>query len=125
MRALPHIENFLRTPDERFQNLPDFDYTPHYTQIGGLRVAHIDEGPRDAADTILLMHGEPTWGYLYRKMIPVFLQAGHRVVAPDLIGFGRSDKPKKEGAHGFHWHRQVLLEQEVVEHWVTPVEQLD
>ncbi|NDH46012.1 MAG: alpha/beta fold hydrolase, partial [Actinobacteria bacterium] len=91
----------LRTPDDRFVNLPGWPYAPQYTTIASgvsgdsttLRIAHIDEGPRDSAATVLCMHGEPSWSYLYRKMIPVFVAAGHRVVAPDLIGFGRSDKP--------------------------------
>jgi len=88
----------LRTPDDRFRGLPDFAYEPRYVEIpdgdgGSLRVAVIDEGPADAAETILCLHGEPSWSFLYRHMIPVFVAAGHRVVAPDLVGFGRSDKP--------------------------------
>ncbi|MEO8857081.1 MAG: haloalkane dehalogenase, partial [Burkholderiaceae bacterium] len=75
-----------------------------------LRMHYLDEGPRDAPWTWLCLHGNPSWSYLYRKMIPVFLQAGHRIVAPDLIGFGKSDKPKKDAMHGFSWHRQILLE---------------
>ncbi len=102
MQTLPTIRKILRTPESRFANLPDFPYTPQYTDIGAgdigqagatrLRIAHIDEGPRDGA-IVLLMHGEPTWSYLYRKMIPVLVAAGYRVIAPDLVGFGRSDKP--------------------------------
>ncbi len=89
----------LRTPDERFAGLPGFPFQPHYTEIpsgdgGALRAAYVDEGPRNA-DPVLLMHGEPSWSYLYRKMIPILVQAGHRAVAPDLIGFGRSDKPTR------------------------------
>jgi len=85
----------LRTPDERFVGLPDFPFAPHYIEIddgdgGRLRVHYLDEGPSDAAP-VLLMHGEPSWCFLYRTMIPVLTAAGHRVVAPDLIGFGRSD----------------------------------
>jgi hypothetical protein len=91
-RTLPVISKVLRTPEERFANLPDFPYSPRYTEVGGLRIAHIDEGPRDAPP-ILLMHGEPTWSFLYRKMIPVLVAAGFRVIVPDLVGFGRSDKP--------------------------------
>ncbi|MFM7493938.1 MAG: alpha/beta fold hydrolase, partial [Acidimicrobiaceae bacterium] len=87
----------LRTPDDRFVNLRDWPYEPHYTEIRhdnqALRIAHVDAGRRDAKDVVLCMHGEPSWSYLYRKMIPVFTGAGHRVVAPDLVGFGRSDKP--------------------------------
>lgn len=81
----------VRTPDERFKNLPGFDFEPHYVEIGGLRVHYLDEGPPDA-NPVLLMHGEPSWCYLYRKMIPPIVEAGHRAIAPDLIGFGRSDK---------------------------------
>lgn len=87
----------LRTPDERFAKLKDFPYAPHYTMIRDddgtdIRIHHIDEGPRDA-EPILLMHGNPTWAYLYRKMIPGLLQTGRRVIAVDLVGCGRSDKP--------------------------------
>lgn len=91
----------LRTPDDRFADLPDFPFDPNYAEIaavpgdpssGTLRVHYLDEGPRDAAP-VLLMHGEPSWSFLYRHMIPVLVEAGHRVVAPDLVGFGRSDKP--------------------------------
>jgi tRNA(adenine34) deaminase len=107
-------EDALRTPEERFRDLPGYPWAPHYLSdlpsLGGLRMHHLDEGPRDAPLTWLCLHGNPAWSYLYRKMIPVFLQAGHRVVAPDMIGFGKSDKPKKEQAHSFSWHRQVLLE---------------
>jgi len=83
---------YVRTPDARFAALTDFPYEPHYVEVDGLRMAWVDEGPRDAAP-LLLLHGEPTWSYLYRRMIPILLAAGHRIVAPDLIGFGRSDKP--------------------------------
>lgn len=81
----------LRTPEERFQNLPDWPYEPHYLDIEGLRMHYVDEGPRDASP-IVLLHGEPTWAYLYRKMIPGLVSAGYRTIAPDFIGFGRSDK---------------------------------
>jgi haloalkane dehalogenase len=91
--------DFLRTDDSCFDNLPDYNYSPNYLMVddsegGQLRVHYLDEGPKDAAP-ILLMHGEPTWSFLYRKMIPILVQAGHRVIAPDLVGFGRSDKPSK------------------------------
>ena len=89
----------LRTPDDRFANLPGFAYTPHYTEHAGARVHYVDEGPADAAVTALCLHGNPSWSYLYRHMIPVFTEAGLRVVAPDLVGFGRSDKPADEAAH--------------------------
>lgn len=94
----------LRTPDERFENLPGFDFPPHYIEIDGLRVHYIDEGPPDASP-ILLMHGEPSWSYLYRKMIPILAAAGHRVIAPDLIGFGRSDKPME--TKDYSYQKQV------------------
>lgn len=94
---LPVVERVLRTPEHCFADVPDFAYTPHYLTLqapqgAAVRVAYIDEGPRDAP-VVLLMHGEPTWSFLYRKMIPPLLAAGLRVVAPDLVGFGRSDKP--------------------------------
>jgi pimeloyl-ACP methyl ester carboxylesterase len=97
----------MRTPDERFANLPGFAWQPHYLEWRGLRVHHLDEGtgPR----TLLCLHGEPTWSYLYRKMIPPFLAAGYRVVAPDFIGFGRSDKPVEEEVYDFEFHRNMLL----------------
>ncbi|HEX6039343.1 haloalkane dehalogenase [Longimicrobium sp.] len=82
----------LRTPDERFANLPEWPFTPRYAEVDGLRIACVDEGPRDAPPVVML-HGEPSWSYLYRKMIPVFTAAGFRAVAADLPGFGRSDKP--------------------------------
>jgi haloalkane dehalogenase len=82
----------LRTPDERFVDLPDYPFAPHYVEGDGLRVHYVDEGPREA-DPVLLLHGEPSWSYLYRAMIPILAAAGQRVIAPDLVGFGRSDKP--------------------------------
>ena len=103
----------LRTPDERFSVLPGFPYEPHYIDdLSGyesLRLAYIDEGPADAESTFLCLHGEPTWGYLYRKMIPVFTAAGHRVVAPDFYGFGRSDKPIDDSVYTFSFHREALF----------------
>lgn len=99
----------LRTPDERFAGLPGYGFAPHYTEHAGLRVHHLDEGPADADVTALCLHGNPSWSYLYRHMIPVFTAAGLRVVAPDLIGFGRSDKPVDEAAHRFDFHRDMLL----------------
>ena len=105
---------YLRTPDERFADLPGYPWPPHYLSdlpsLGGLRLHYLDEGPADAPVTWLCLHGNPAWSYLYRKMIPVFAAQGDRVVAPDLIGFGKSDKPKKDSFHTFSWHRQVLLE---------------
>lgn len=94
----------LRTPEERFRDLPDFPYRPRHVDVGdGLRMAYVDEGPRDGRP-ILLMHGEPTWSFLYRKMIPVLTQAGLRAVAPDLIGFGRSDKPSRPEDYTYARH---------------------
>jgi len=93
----------LRTPDERFLNLPGFPFLPHYLEVGGLRMHYVDEGPRGAAP-LLLLHGEPSWSYLYRKMIPVFTAAGLRAIAPDLIGFGRSDKPARREDYTYQRH---------------------
>jgi haloalkane dehalogenase len=98
----------LRTPDERFANLPGFSFAPRYHEHEGARVHYVDEGPRDATVTALCLHGNPAWCYLYRHMIPVFGSAGLRVVAPDMIGFGRSDKPVDEAAHRFDFHRNLL-----------------
>jgi len=103
MNALPIVTDFLRTDESCFSQVPDFPYTPHYLEVGGLRVAYIDEGPRDAP-AVLLMHGEPTWSFLYRKMIPVLLAAGCRVIAPDLVGFGRSDKPTRAADYSYLNH---------------------
>ncbi len=98
----------LRTPDDRFADLPDFPFTPHYAEIddldgGSLRVHYLDEGPTDAGP-ILLLHGEPSWAYLYRHMIPPLVEAGHRVVVPDQVGFGRSDKPAETGDYSYARH---------------------
>lgn len=110
----PLREDALRTPEARFANLPGYPWPACYLNdlpaLAGLRMHYLDEGPADARLTWLCLHGNPSWSYSFRKMMPVFLAAGHRVVAPDLIGFGKSDKPKKEAAHSFNWHRQVLLE---------------
>lgn len=108
----------LRTPDDRFADLPHFPYTPRYVDIddtagGRLRVAYLDEGPRDA-EVVLLMHGEPSWSFLYRKVIPVLLDSGLRVVAPDLVGFGRSDKPADAADYTYDrhvaWMRSALID---------------
>ena len=93
----------LRTPDDRFTNLPGYPFVPHYVEVDGLRIHYVDEGSREAAP-VLLMHGEPSWSYLYRKMIPVLVAAGHRVVAPDLVGFGRSDKPASREDYSYQRH---------------------
>jgi haloalkane dehalogenase len=103
------MSNTLHTPAARFVGLPGFDYAAHHTQHAGYTVSYVDEGPRDASVVALCLHGNPTWSYLYRHMIPVFTAAGLRVVAPDLIGFGRSDKPADEAAHSFEFHRNMLL----------------
>jgi pimeloyl-ACP methyl ester carboxylesterase len=101
--------NVLRTPDARFGDLPGYAFAPHWLEWCGYRIHHLDEGPRAAPVTALCLHGNPAWSYLYRHMIPVFAGAGLRVVAPDLIGFGRSDKPTDEGAHTWELHRGMLL----------------
>lgn len=98
----------VRTPDECFRDLPEFPYTPNYSEIdngdgGRLRVAWIDEGPA-AADPVLLLHGEPSWSFLYRRMVPVLTAAGRRVICPDLVGFGRSDKPARIEDHSYARH---------------------
>ncbi len=98
-----------RTPDDRFENLPDFDFAPHYLEIDGYRVHYLDEGPADG-EVILLIHGEPTWAYLFRKMIPVLVEAGHRCIVPDLIGFGRSDKPASMDTHTYKFHVDAMTE---------------
>ena len=102
---------FVRTPDERFANLSGYDFAPHYVDIDGLRMHYVDDGP-SAADPVLLLHGEPSWSYLYRKMIPPLVAAGHRVIAPDLIGFGKSDKPTSQSDYSYaghvDWMRQFI-----------------
>ena len=94
---------FVRTPDSCFQNLPDFPYEAKYIDIDGLRQGYVDEGPADA-DPVLLLHGQPSWSYLYRKMIPVFVDGGHRVIAMDFVGMGRSDKPIDIGYYSYLGH---------------------
>lgn len=97
----------LRTPDEQFVNLPGYNFEPHYIVIQDLRLHYVDEGPADAAP-ILLLHGEPSWSYLYRKMIPILLQGGHRVIAPDLVGFGRSDKLLDKKDYSYQMHIDIM-----------------
>ncbi|HEY8545150.1 MAG TPA: haloalkane dehalogenase, partial [Acidimicrobiales bacterium] len=104
----------LRTPDDRFEGLPDFPFTPHYVHVddtegGPLRVHYLDEGPPDG-ETVLLLHGEPSWSFLYRRMIPVLVDAGLRCVAPDLVGFGRSDKPAERSDYTYARHVEWLRE---------------
>ena len=98
----------LRTPDEQFAGLPEYPFAPNYATVTAadgteLRVHYVDEGPRDAAP-VLLMHGEPSWSFLYRRVIPVLVAAGHRVIAPDLVGFGRSDKPADVADYSYAAH---------------------
>jgi len=97
----------LRTPDERFVDLPGYDFQPHYITIQNLRLHTVDEGPHDSAP-ILLLHGEPSWSFLYRKMIPILLQGGHRVIAPDLVGFGRSDKLAHQRDYSHQLHVDIM-----------------
>jgi haloalkane dehalogenase len=102
---------YVRTPDDRFGDLDGFPYEARYVDVDGLRMAYVDEGPAGAAP-VLMLHGEPTWSYLYRRMIPLLVDAGHRCVAPDLIGFGRSDKPTERSAYTYaghvSWMKQFL-----------------
>ncbi len=113
MQTHPLRDDALRTPDACFASLPGYPWPANYISdlpsLAGLRMHYLDVGAPDAPITWLCLHGNPAWSYLYRKMIPLFEQAG-RVVAPDLIGFGKSDKPKKAASHTFTWHRQMLLE---------------
>ena len=114
----------LRTPDERFLDLPGYDFAPNYVDVsdhdgGTLRVHYLDEGPANAAP-VLCLHGEPSWSYLYRKMIPLLVAAGHRVVAPDLVGFGKSDKPTETSdyTYGRHvaWMQEAVIDHLDVQH---------
>jgi haloalkane dehalogenase len=110
----------LRTPDERFATLPDFPFAPHYAEIETgegtrLRLHYLDEGPRDGSP-VLLLHGEPSWCFLYRKMISLLVARGHRVLAPDLIGFGRSDKPAERSDYTFERHVDCMSA------WLTQLE---
>ena len=102
-------EGVLRTPDERFENLKDYPFKPNYMMIDGLRIHYLDEGPKDA-DPIILFHGEPTWSYLFRKMIPVLTRAGHRVIVPDMVGFGKSDKFESKFDYSYKHHIEVMKE---------------
>ena len=99
---------FVRTPDERFAGLPDWPYEPKYVEIDGLRQAYVDEGPADG-EVVLLLHGQPSWSYLYRKMIPVLADAGMRVIAMDHLGMGRSDKPIDIASYSYLGHNDRLL----------------
>ena len=103
----------LRTPDDRFADLSGYRFAPHYLEdlsgFEGLRLHYLDEGPRHAKEVFLCLHGQPTWSYLYRKLVPFVTGAGHRAVAPDYFGFGRSDKPVLDGIYTFDFHRNALL----------------
>lgn len=96
----------IRTPDEQFENLPGFAFEPHYVEVDGLRMHYVDEGQ---GDVILCLHGEPSWSYLYRKMIPPFVSAARRVVAPDFVGFGRSDKYTEQDEYTFQMHYETMV----------------
>jgi haloalkane dehalogenase len=112
-RQREQIMEVLRTPDDRFAGLPAYGFAPHYVDdlkaYQGLRVHYVDEGPRDAPRAFLCLPGEPTWAYLYRRMIPVFAGTGARVVVPDWLGFGRSDKPVDDRVYNFDFHRAMML----------------
>ena len=99
----PDGVDYLRTPDDRFADITDFAYEPKFVEVDGLRMAYIDAGPADGP-VMLLLHGEPTWSYLYRRMIPPLVEAGYRCIAPDLIGFGRSDKPVERSTYTYNGH---------------------
>ena len=99
--------NVLRTPDERFANLAGYPFRPHYVELAGLRMHYLDEGPSDGP-AVLLLHGEPTWSYLYRKMIPPLAAAGCRLIAPDFFGFGRSDKPVDRDSYSYSFHVDTI-----------------
>ncbi|MFK7864710.1 MAG: haloalkane dehalogenase [Pseudohongiellaceae bacterium] len=99
----------LRTPESRFENLPGFNFEPNYTDIDGYRMHFLDEGDSNAAP-VLMLHGEPSWSFLYRKMIGPVAGAGHRVIAPDLIGFGKSDKPVEISTHSYAFHVEAMTQ---------------
>ncbi len=103
----------VRTSDDRFADLADYPFAPHYVEVDGLRLHHLDEGPADGP-VVVLLHGQPSWSYLYRHFVPPLAAAGHRVIALDLVGFGRSDKPVDDGAYTYanhcHWVRTALFE---------------
>jgi haloalkane dehalogenase len=96
----------IRTPDELFEDVPEFPFAPHWRQFGGFRLAHVDEGD---GDPVLFLHGEPTWSFLWRKVIPAVRDAGHRCIAPDLPGFGRSDKPMDIGWYTYDRHTEAVV----------------
>ena len=99
----------LSTPDKRFENLPDFSFEPHYIEVEGIKIHYLDEGSKQA-EVILLIHGEPSWCFLYRHMIPILVKGGYRIIAPDLVGFGRSDKPTEQKDHTYRRHVYWMTE---------------
>jgi haloalkane dehalogenase len=101
IQTTPNGVEFLRTPEDRFADVPDFAYEPLYVDVDGLRMAYVDAGPKDGP-VMFLLHGEPTWSFLYRRMIPPLVDAGYRCIVPDLIGFGRSDKPVDRSAYTYN-----------------------
>lgn len=100
---------FKRTPEERFENLPGYNFEPNYCQLGPLRMHYVHEG-KNADEVVLMLHGEPSWSFLYRKMIPIFTAAGFEAIAPDLIGFGKSDKPTKKTDYSYQSHMDWMVE---------------
>ncbi|CAN5270725.1 haloalkane dehalogenase [soil metagenome] len=98
----------LRTPEERFENLPDYPFAPNYTNFGEVRIHFVDEGNKNSNETVLMLHGEPSWSFLYRKMIPIIANAGHRVIAPDLLGFGKSDKFAEAEKYTYAMHVESI-----------------
>ena len=101
------VGEVVTTPDSRFENLPDYNFKPNYVKVKGYNIHYVDEGPNDGP-VILLMHGQPSWSYLYRHMIPLLSQAGYRVIAPDNVGFGKSDKPVDHASHSYQMHVDVM-----------------
>ncbi|GAG74650.1 unnamed protein product, partial [marine sediment metagenome] len=103
----------LRTPEERFKNLPGYPFEPNYIEdlqgYENLRIHYVDEGSKESDIVFLCLHGEPSWSYLYRKMIPIFVEAGYRAVAPDLFGFGKSDKPVEDESYSYNFHRNAVI----------------
>ena len=101
------MDDVFRTPDERFEDLPGYSFEPHYAELDGLRLHYIDEG---SGDPVVCFHGEPTWAYLYRKMLPPLVAGGHRVICPDYAGFGRSDKPTERGWYTYDRHVELATD---------------
>ena len=108
VHTTPNGVEYVRTPEARFENLEGYDFTSNYVEIDGLRMHYLDEGPQDG-ELLLLLHGQPVWSYLYRKMIPILVIHGYRCIAPDMIGMGKSDKPIKESFHTYDRHCDLML----------------